>query len=238
MTLLIIDDDTQFVQSLIKCVDWQSLGISRVETAGDGAEGLRLFERLCPDILLCDVQMPVMNGIDMVRRIAGANGGSLPCAVVFMTAYSEREYLKSAIKLRATDYLDKPFSPVELSEALLRVTRQGGACRKGGAYSPPVNMVIDYIQLHYAEALTIETLASRVYLSPNYFSAIFKRETGKTVLAYLTEQRMVKACYHLRTSNLPLAAVASSVGYQDFRYFSRAFRRMTGFTPSEYRKRG
>lgn len=238
MTLLIVDDDVLFVQSLQKSMDWKALGLTLLGTAVNGQEGLRLYRKLHPDILLCDVQMPVMNGIEMVQRIMEEDRASNSCLVVFMTAYSEREYLKSAIKLRAVDYLDKPFSPEELSEILLRVTRQQRSAGDRAGYSKPVEMTIAYIQSHYAQPLTIETLADQVYLTPNYFSAIFKRETGKTVLTYLTEQRMAKACFHLKTSNLPLGQVAAHVGYQDFRYFSHIFHRVVGLTPSEYRKRG
>ncbi len=74
-------------------------------------------------------------------------------------------------------------------------------------------------------------------MSPNYFSTIFKRETGKTYIAYLTGLRMEKAVELLKNTQLKTYAIAERVGYQEQNYFSYVFKKTYGVSPSKYRNR-
>lgn len=93
-----------------------------------------------------------------------------------------------------------------------------------------------YIQQHYAENLKLEDVANQFYLTPSYFGTLFKKKFGDSFSAYLTTIRMEKAKEFLQDPSYSVTQVASEVGYQDKRYFSRLFKEQVGVTPKEYRK--
>ena len=128
MKLLIVDDEELTRNGLISALDWASMGIESVLTADDGLNGLAIAKKELPDILLCDVRMPRLNGIEMLEKILEFSPN---IAAIFMSGYSDKEYLKSAIKLNAINYIEKPIDEKELESAIhqaiemvLRLKRQ------------------------------------------------------------------------------------------------------------------
>ena len=115
MKILIVDDEERTLTGLTTQIDWKGLGFESVLLASDGMEGLDSALRHRPDILLCDVRMPRLDGIEMVRRLQGSLPGLVP---IFMSGYSDKEYLKAAIRLRAVSYVEKPIDEKELVEAV------------------------------------------------------------------------------------------------------------------------
>ncbi len=101
--------------------------------------------------------------------------------------------------------------------------------------SRPVYLAKQYIENHYMEAVTLETVAELGHLNPSYFSIIFKRETGKTFSDYLTIRRIEAAKKLLRETDLGVAEISLEVGYTDNKYFSRKFTKHVGVNPSAYR---
>lgn len=115
MKLLIVDDEALTRTGLISSVDWKALGIHEIYQADDGYHGLEMARLHSPEIILCDVRMPRMDGIDMLQRIEEF----LPDSVaIFMSGYSDKEYLKAAIRLKAITYIEKPLDPKEVTAAI------------------------------------------------------------------------------------------------------------------------
>lgn len=100
----------------------------------------------------------------------------------------------------------------------------------------PVRLAIQYLTEHYGEQLTLKSVSEKVDLSPNYFSAVFKKEMDISFIDYLTNYRLSQAKKMLRETNDSIAVIAEKVGYNDFRYFSRLFSKSFGITPNKYRK--
>jgi len=100
----------------------------------------------------------------------------------------------------------------------------------------PVLRATAYIESHYAEHITLETMASLVNFNPIYFSNLFKREVGKSFTEYLTEYRMKKAKEMLRSTDKNINEIADALGYSDARYFSKVFKKEIGIKPTDYRK--
>ncbi len=116
MKLLIVDDEELTRTGVISSIDWKSLGIEEVLQADDGLHGLDAAQKFQPEIILCDVRMPRLDGISMLERLERI----LPDTVaIFMSGYSDKEYLKAAIKLKAVNYIEKPLNPDEIREAVL-----------------------------------------------------------------------------------------------------------------------
>ena len=100
----------------------------------------------------------------------------------------------------------------------------------------PISDAKRYIQQHYQEALRLEDVSSAVGFNTTYFSTLFKKETGQNFVDYLTELRINKAKELLSGDDLSVQDVAEMVGYQDLKYFSKLFKRITGVSPSDYKK--
>lgn len=116
MKLLIVDDEKLTREGIISSIDWDSLGVSEIYQADDGIHGLDLARVIQPDIVLSDVRMPRMDGIEMSARIKEL----FPYInIIFMSGYSDKEYLKAAIKLKAINYVEKPIDTEEIKDAIL-----------------------------------------------------------------------------------------------------------------------
>ena len=116
MKLLIVDDEELTRTGVISSIDWKALGIEEVLQADDGINGLEMAKRHRPEIILCDVRMPRMTGIAMLERLEKILPDTIP---IFMSGYSDKDYLKAAIKLKAVNYIEKPLNPAEIREAVL-----------------------------------------------------------------------------------------------------------------------
>jgi AraC-like DNA-binding protein len=100
-----------------------------------------------------------------------------------------------------------------------------------------LNTVLDYVAKNYNRPLSTRDLAAILYVSEGYFCRFFKAATGKGAVEYINEYRIKRAAALLENTDLPLAEIAATVGFEDANYFSRAFRKLKGESPSEYRKK-
>lgn len=116
MRLLIIDDEKLTREGLMHSIDWKALGIGAVAQADDGMQGYKTALSFKPDIILSDVRMPHMSGIEMAEKLQLINPA---LSIIFMSGYSDKEYLKAAIKLKAVSYVEKPINLEEITETVL-----------------------------------------------------------------------------------------------------------------------
>ncbi|MHA6529158.1 response regulator [Paenibacillus sp. BAC0078] len=115
MKLLIVDDEERTREMLRKHINWEELGIYEVETARNGLVALELCRSFRPDIVLCDVRMPKMDGIEFAQRLRESDDS---CKLLFLSGFSDKEYLMSAIRLHALDYIEKPINPDKVQKAV------------------------------------------------------------------------------------------------------------------------
>lgn len=114
--LLIVDDENLTRDGLRTMIPWKKYGVDMISTASNGAAALTIAKKNPPDILLADVRMPKMDGITLAKEIHKL----LPhCKIVFISAYSDKEYLKSAIQIQAKQYIEKPIVLSEV-ESIMR----------------------------------------------------------------------------------------------------------------------
>lgn len=108
--------------------------------------------------------------------------------------------------------------------------------RAEGPQEDPIAAAKAFIEAHLGESITLTDVANSLYLSPAYFSRLFRTRTGMTFSAWLAERRIARARQYLEETSLPVAAISSKVGYQEANSFTRLFRSATGLSPTEYRK--
>lgn len=113
--ILLVDDEIFTREGIITEIPWNEMGSIEIKQAYDGIDALEIAEEFIPDILLTDVRMPRMNGIELSFKIRELYPS---CEIIFLSGYSDKEYLKSAIKLKAISYVEKPIDIEELKTAI------------------------------------------------------------------------------------------------------------------------
>ncbi len=126
MYCLIVEDERQTREGLMRLIPWARIGINRLECAVSGRDALAKMRLAMPDLLLCDIRMPQMNGVDMVGTLR-EEGNPIP--VVFMSGFSDKEYLKAAIRYGAVEYIEKPISIDQLTNVLAETVQRLGSER-------------------------------------------------------------------------------------------------------------
>lgn len=145
-----------------------------------------------------------------------------------------RQALLDIYKARGSDYA----SAVRMAgylQAMLGLLIESGPKRGEEALTLYARQGAAFIQQNYSRAIGVEEVARQAGVSRSYLYRAFREAFGCSPSAYLCRHRIQRACQLLRHSTLPVGAVATSVGFEDPFYFSRAFRRETGVSPSEYR---
>ncbi len=418
--MLIIDDDYYIRIGIQNSIDWESLGVEIIGDAEDGEQGLEAILQLKPDLILLDVCMPFMNGLELLEQLANHK---LNCNVIILSGYDEFEYAQMAIKYGVIDYLLKPIDKEKLVESILKTrdvirkkasihyyqqliskeqhiltiqfikellcnrlsdsnliyerikaldlpfcdvpcrtiylkiddfilleqqysieiinnicdninkllseyfllgkgflgvladishgqwaiilshlnnlseAEQDTELRKNTSeflkklsdeleykvfvsisvseicyspldlpkvfqaskhatkkylpctnsviwpdndslndFRPEVKNTLRFINEHFSENITVQQIADSLYLSPYYLMHIFKNETGKTLVNFLTELRIEKAKELLKEPGCKIYEIATQIGYSDVKYFNKLFKKHTGLSPSEYTK--
>ncbi len=113
--LLVVDDESATRKGIIKYVNWSELGVHLVEEAKDGIEGLEIAREFHPNIVISDIKMPGMNGIEFATNLRALFPET---RLIFLSGYSDKEYLKAAIHLSAVSYVEKPLDLGELKDVI------------------------------------------------------------------------------------------------------------------------
>lgn len=245
LKVLVVDDESTVRRGIILGVDWAAMGCLVAGEAASGLEGLAAVERYNPGLIITDVRMPKMDGIEMLTALREKG---CRAHVILLTAYSDFSYARSALQLGADDYLLKPFRDQELVAAIERVRRKSQQATgqaladtlplSKGDKSKYVLQAMNYIAEHYRDAdISITTISRDLGVSEGHLSHVFKKETSYTIIGYLTQFRIHTAMNLLRDCRRKVYEVAEEVGYRDVTYFSSTFKKLTGMSPSEYQDR-
>ncbi|WP_410512270.1 response regulator [Paenibacillus sp. BR2-3] len=358
MNKVLIIDDEPWARQVVKSLgDWTRLDLVIAGEAEDGKEGLRLIRELGPHIVLTDMRMPGVDGVELLKQI---NSQFPLLKIIVMSGYDDFMYLKQAIRSRAVEYLLKPVDPDELNAALekcifelqtqkqtvntawdsplvfpdtpsmnryvalrqrvfaalfelskpailqalskleefLRTTFPEGLepalIRKigddflrileefmleneaGFKFHPAsaedhgqlwtnvpdtiaaiqanyaeaidkiealrktksrlvISEVKDYMDKHFLEPITLETVANKFYISKEHLSRAFKTAAGENLTEYIIRKRMERARELLLQPHISIKEAALMTGYTELAYFHRVFKKHFGRTPGEMR---
>lgn len=256
MKVLLVEDEKIIRNGLIKHIDAKKLEISEMRAAKNGNEAIDICENFSPDVIISDINMPGISGVELCQQLKK----KFPdVQIIFLTGYVVKDYLKAAIDLHVVRYLEKPVSVDEvmdaLREAFILVNRNRIISESISNAKPKatednrsnkedaddvsnlvVKTAVDYIKENYKNAdLSVKDVADTVYLTPTYFSSLFKKEMGMSFSCYLTETRLEEAKRLLMDPRYKLYEISDLVGYSDSNYFTKTFKKKTGLSPSQYR---
>ncbi|SDI45712.1 two-component system, response regulator YesN [Pseudobutyrivibrio sp. 49] len=251
MTKVLIVDDEKYVRLGIKNdTDWSLIDCEVVGEAANGQEGLEKAKELKPDVVISDIKMPKMTGIEMSEILLEKYPDM---KVIFLTAYDEFEYARAAIRIGASDYLLKPFDDGALEGAIQRLLHLHPnsvnsskaeeqlipLTSKSDVENKYIKEAIDFIEKNYSDTdFSVIAMAEAIGVSEGHLSRLFKAETGLSINNYLTRLRIRKAMDYLKDIKVKVYEVADKVGYQDIAYFSNTFKKLVGKSPSDYQSNG
>lgn len=222
-----------------------------VETAEDALEGLYLIEKLKPEIIITDIVMPGMSGLEMIKRIKNKHSKG---KIIIITAYRNLTYAQEAIKLGAFRLLFKPIKIEEVEESIKEALEEMNieinldeeefkekiievlrSITHKNSFSFLINKIIEYVVQNYNKDLTLQELTEDFYVSYWHLSKVIKRELGLSFSQLLNIVRIEKAKIFLNIPKYKINEIAEMVGYNDATYFCKVFKKMTGKNPYEYR---
>lgn len=207
----------------------------------NGRDALREMEKSPVDVVVTDIKMPVMDGLQLIRELKEKYA---TVKVVILSGYNDFEYAKEALIYQVKDYLLKPVEMEELKKTLGRVQAEldGDYQTFTGSFSHPspeqmTERIKSFILNNYRKELNLLSIAKSMGYSPEHLSRVFKKQSGQSVVKYITMLRINEAKKMLLSdANLDVGLIGQSVGYSDALYFSRVFQKSTGVSPSEFRK--
>ena len=229
MNVLIVDDELFIREGLKNNIDWMSHGIFFTDTARSGEHALEKIRDTFFDLVITDIKMHKMSGLELAETLLSV---SPETKVILLSGFAEFEYAQKAIKLNVLAYLLKPVNLDEMDELINKVVKEKG----NQSQNVLLEKAKSYIRNNYKKQIFLQDVANYLERNPDYFSSIFKKETGSSFSEYLNSLRIKKAQYLLTTTSMYTYEIAEKVGYTDFRYFTKIFKKITGTTPSDYRK--
>lgn len=239
LRIVIVEDEDIIRQGLIATFDWAAVDAEVVGEAADGAEALPLIRSLRPDVLLTDIRMPNMDGLELARKLQEEN--ILP-KLVYLTSFADFDYVREALRLQAADYLLKPVDDEELArllqklggseaaEAALPFAEELSAAKE--SRNPYVQAVWQAVVDNYRQHISLEQIAADQLVSLSYISRKLKEETGQTFGTLLAKYRLQQAVKLLRAGTWRVYEVAEQTGFGDYKNFCQVFRRYLDTTPS------
>lgn len=228
--VLCIDDDLPILMAL-RHFDWERCHCIWCGEAHNGKEALDLLPELKPDIVLVDIAMPIIDGLEFIRQ---AKGEYSSLHFIIISAHCDFNYARQAIRFGVTDYLAKgEYTDEELQNTLLKITRRDEIEHP---YRFEVQTVIKAIEQQLQENITLEIIADQMKLTPNYLGTLFFKQTKKHFRDYLLEVRMERARELLLNSPLKIYEIAEQVGIQNQQYFCSVFTKYYGKSPSQFRR--
>ena len=235
--LIIVEDEEKILSGIGMLFPWDSIGFKIEGQFTNAAAALSFIENNEINVVMSDIKMPGMSGIELCEKLAPRN----EIKTVLFSSYSDYEFMRSAIHCNATDYLLKPINYAKLYDCFSRVKAILDEERSivpeipQTYYEKIVHEIDQYLREHFQDA-TLEKAAIHVKLSPTYLSKIYKEKSKISFSDTLTQIRMEKACEMLGDIQYKTYEIAYYIGYDNPKNFSRAFKAYYKKTPSEYRR--
>ncbi|MHC1770288.1 MAG: response regulator [Flexilinea sp.] len=236
--IMLVDDEIAIRNLLKLSIDWASFDMEIAGEAANGIEAINIIDEIRPHILIVDVRMPFMDGIEFskiaIQRYENTK-------IIILSAYDDFEYARACIGIGIIDYLLKPVVRKEINTLMekLRIQLDSEVFSEEeepeiGDVQPVIDRIREYIHKNYLlKDLSLMKVSKEFGFNASYLSRRFKAETGKSFVDCLTECRMEHAIL-LAKKGIPMYIAAREVGIPDPNYFGKCFKKYTGINYSAY----
>ena len=250
--MIIVDDESEICNGLARYFPWSEIGFEVVGTFESGIDAKTFLETNEVDVVLTDIKMPGISGIELARIISEQFPDTL---IVFLSGYSDFSYARKAIEFGVKYYILKPTVYQELVDVFTKIKYELEKKKSSAVLSSPdgsaekdeyrektyyekiISKIKKYIDKNYSNA-TLESTASYIGMNPYYLSSFFKQHTKTKFNEYVLKVKMKKAKELLDNPSYRIYEVSEMVGYKNTGNFGRAFKSYYGITPREYRIHG
>lgn len=248
--LLIADDEYEIRNGLSNYFPWNEIGFEVASQAANGREVLQYVSAHHVDVILCDIRMPIMSGIEVAKELFHQK---LPITIIFLSGYREFDYAQQALIYGVKNYMVKPTKYGELLQVFTKLKEDLDQKKGSETTNPPllpesyvcedvdailsdkvIKKIKSYVESNYKDA-TLEGASQLVHLNPYYISKYFKEKTGENFSDFVIRVKMKRAADLLQEMNYKFYEISEMVGYSNAKNFTRAFRKYYGKSPREYR---
>jgi YesN/AraC family two-component response regulator len=233
--VVLVEDEKWVRTALRKMIEKVDLPFEVIEEFSNGVEALQWLKTHQVDLILSDIRMPVMNGLELLKQLKDSQ---VQADVILVTGHDDFNYAQTALRQRAFDYLLKPVEAEHLKSTLENwlTTLKKEEPEHSWEELSPVEKVLSFLESKPGTDLALTDAAAMVHLNSSYFCKLFKQQTGVNYRDYITESRIREAVRMLEHTSLRISEIADRLGYAELAYFSNMFKKMTGQAPSEFRK--
>ena len=238
--IFLADDEIWVIMGLKKLIEKVGAPFQVVGEASNGVMALEEIEKKKPDVLITDIRMPGMDGLELMKEIRKKK---LDTKVVLVSGYAEFDYAQKAIRMGAVDYLLKPVEAETFAKVLENLEKMLDECGGKQEEQPEeipnpsaLENIVEEIQSRYNENITLTGFSEKHNISAGHLSNLLKERLGMSFSEYITAKRVQKAKELLADERLSVEKVANEVGYKDYFYFTKVFKKAVGISPSKYRK--
>nr|WP_238718092.1 response regulator [Petrachloros mirabilis] len=251
---MVIEDELQTRNIFLRCLELEGF---RAVVASDGTTGIALAKQHSPDLVVCDIMMPDMDGYAVLSALRKSRQTAL-IPLIFLTAKVTMADLRRGMELGADDYLTKPCTVEQFLAAInSRLTRQEQLSQLYGGEQtavleeqfpstspdnifpsdPKLDSVFRFIEAHYRQPISLNDVAQEAGYSPAYLTSLVQSQTGRTIKQWIIERRMAEARNLLVKTTQSVRHIAETSGYTDAGYFTRQFRQFHGASPQTWRQK-
>lgn len=244
--VVIADDEKTIRDGLKNLIESYDLDLHVMATLEDGKEAIGAIEKYRPEIILMDINMPYVNGLEVIKRARELDKDS---KIIIISGYDQFEYAQKAVDLGVFSYLLKPIDYRFFKNIIIKAIEDYSHrvweaslikdIERNNAGSEDIgNLAIDYIKENFSKNnISLHSMAENYHISESYLTKIIKQKTGLSFTDYLNRIRISIAINFLMDKNkiYTINEISLMVGYNSQHYFSRAFKNYTGFSPNQYR---
>ena len=237
LNVYIADDEVWIKLGLKKLLERIDVDSFVVGTANNGLMAKEEIAMFKPDVIFTDIRMPGLSGLELLQAIPEVSPDS---KVVIITGFAEFSYAKEAVQHHAFDYLLKPIKEEDLQRVMTAILKERGEAEDEEIKAPVNDKMIDSvvadIRDHYMEDISLTSLAAKYNVSMGSLSKMIKDHLQLNFSDYIASLRIQRAKELLSDETLSIQEIAEIVGYNDYFYFTKVFKKIEGISPSKYRK--
>jgi len=243
--LFIAEDEYEIRTGICKYFPWNEIGFDVIGQAENGKQAFDFIQKNSVDVLLCDIKMPIMTGIELAEELFKQK---TKIKIIFFSAYRDFEFAQKAISFGVKYYVVKSTKYSELLSVFRKINEEldeENLPKKEETKTPCnddvhsyneriVATIKNYITEHFKD-VELEDIADFVHMNPFYISKFFKQKTGQNFSEFLLKIKMEKALELLKDIRYKIYEVSVMVGYSNVKNFTRTFKSYYGKSPREFR---
>lgn len=240
-TVVVVEDEKLIAKNIAKNIEMVNSNFKVIGAEGNGEDALSLIKNKVPNVVFTDIQMPVMDGIQLIQQLSEFNK-YIRC--VILSGHDDFDYAQSAIEYGVFAYLLKPVNLDELSNLMKKLELDllsdfnllaSDLSHTSYSSFEIAELIKKYIENNYNQLIDLNSIANHFSFSPSYLTKIFVKYYNITPSRYILNYRINIAKQLLADFTLPINTVANIVGYTDPFHFSKSFKQLSGMSPTAFR---